>query len=235
MRRALPHLAATVAALALAASPASAGEPRGPAGDAGGRAAVVFQDGLKLKAEGRLAESCDAVGRAAALTPDWGLARYEHARCLRLLGDLDGHASAAIEAAERVLQRAPIYVEKGRLAEDRGDAAAAAAAYEMALQVAPAEVRALFGLARVAREAAPKEALERAEQLVQRYPGLIAAWRELALAAEAKKKLPRAEEALRKVVELSPNKRAAWAALGTFAQRTRQKKLQDEVARALRR
>lgn len=231
MRRPLPYLAATVAALALAGSAASAGEPLDP----GGRAAAAFQGALRLKAEGRLSDACDGIARAAALTPSWGLARYEHARCLRLLGDLDGRAAAEVEAAERALPRAPVYVEKGRLAEDHGDAAAAAAAYQEALALAPAEVRALFGLARVSRAVAPKAALERAELVVARSPGLIAAWRELALAAEAKKKLARAEAALRKVIELSPNKRAAWAALGTFAQRTRQKKLGDEAARALRR
>lgn len=233
--------------VAVAAGPPGAAPPPAvaPVSDPGGgersstgadaaQAADIFQRSLALKREGKLGPACDGYLQVVELTPQFALAQFELAQCLRLLGDLDGNALKHLEIAEQQVKRAPIYIEKGRIAEDHGDRDAAIEAYQMAAKLAPAEVRAVAGLARLGEKSDGRTSLQRAQQYVDRYPGNIAGWHKLAQVAEAWRKYPLAEEALRKVVELSPNKRAAAAAFGAFGQRTKRKKVIEEATRLVR-
>ena len=237
---ALPQATASAAAPAPpppveAAQPPTVAPPeRSSTGEEAARAATRFQEGLALRREGKLGPACDAYREVVDLTPQFALAHYELAQCLRLLGDLDGRALAHLDLAAQEVQRPPIFIERARIAEDRGDRAAAIEAYQAAAKLAPAEVRAVVGLARLGEKSDGKATLQRAQQYVDRYPMSIAGWRKLAEVAEDWKKYPVAEEALRKVLELSPHKRAAAAALGAFGQRTKKKKLVEDALRLVR-
>ncbi|TNF37986.1 MAG: tetratricopeptide repeat protein, partial [Deltaproteobacteria bacterium] len=216
------------------ATTAPAPAPRSSTGADAAKAAEIFQKSLALKRDGKLGPACEGYQQVVELTPQFAMAQYELAQCLRLLGDLDGKALEHLMIAEEQVKRAPIYIEMGRIAEDHGDRDAAMKAYQAASKLAPAEVRAVAGLARLAEKKDGRSSLQKAQQYVDRYPGNIAGWHKLAEIAEAFRKYPLAEEALRKVVELSPNKRAAAAALGAFGQRTRRKKAVEEATRVMR-
>jgi len=215
-----------------AAAPAPA--ERSSTGADAAQAAEIFQKSLALKREGKLGPACAGYQQVVDLTPQFAVAQYELAQCLRLLGDLDDKALEHLKKAEEQVKRAPIYIEMGRIAEDHGDREAAIEAYQTASKLAPAEVRAVAGLARLAVKKDGRSSLQKAQQYVDRYPGNIAGWHKLAQIAEAWRKYPLAEQALRKVVELSPNKRAAAAALGAFGQRTRRRQAVEEAKRAMR-
>ncbi|PIE66009.1 MAG: hypothetical protein CSA24_01130 [Deltaproteobacteria bacterium] len=218
-----------------AAAPPAPTVTRSSTGDDAAKAAEVFREGLALERKGEYGLACDAYAKAVTLTPDWALARYQYARCLRLLGDLDNQAAKHIAVAETQIRRPPIFIEKGRIAEDHNDREAAIDAYAKAFELAPAEVRAQAGLARLSDDATTdRRALGRMKAYVSRYPRSIAGWRQLARLAEQRRKHKVAEEALLKVIELSPNRRAAVAALGAYGQRTRRRKVVERAHKLLR-
>ncbi|MFO0748904.1 MAG: hypothetical protein U1F43_25045 [Myxococcota bacterium] len=237
--------AALVAALALGPSAAAAppppptptaptpppAAPTGPSstGADAAKSAEVFQKGMELDRDGKLAASCVLYAEAVRLTPVFGLARYELAQCLRLTGDIEDDALVHITEAEKDMKRPPIYIERGRILEDRGDKDGAAAAYKEALTLLAAEVRAQAGLARVAEAADGKLALERLQVYTQSNPQDPAGWKKLAEIAEAQKKLPIAEQALLQLVECAKNKKQAIGALHAFAVRTKKKDLADKA------
>lgn len=216
--------ATVVAALTLVGPRADAASPDGPptadaaAGeDPASEAARLFGEAVALEREHRFSEACPRFARAVELTPAFALARFELAQCLRMIGDLDGGAEGHLAASAAGLPAAPVLVERGRLAEDRGAYPLAISAYREALVAMPAEARAIAGLARLAEGRA---GLPRAQAFVDANPFSVAGWRKLAEVAEAARRYPLAEQALVEVVKLSSNKRAAAAALGAFGQRT---------------
>jgi len=210
MFRALPYVVLLVAALVVSSAHPAAAEPGDPA--------AVFESALAARDEGRLVLACRHFEQAVALAPAWPLAHYEYARCLRLIGDPEGLAAHHIARAEADLRRPPVFVEKGRIAEDAGDAEAALAAYDEAIALLPAEVRAQLGAARAVDPRRP-DAFERLQQFVRRHPESAAGWRKLAEAAEHAGRPEEAERALRQAIEVSANKRAAIAALAAFGAR----------------
>jgi len=213
------------------AAPTTPAAPAGPVstGADAAKAAEVFQRGMELDREGKLAAACVAFAEAVRLTPIFGLARYELAQCQRLMGDIEGDSLGHITEAEKDMKRPPIYIERGRILEDRGDKDQAAAAYKEALTLLPAEVRAQAGLARVAEATDGKTALERLQVYTQSNPQDPAGWKKLAEIAEAQKKLPIAEAALMELVNVAKNKKQAIAALHAFATRTKKKDLQAKA------
>ncbi len=215
-------------------SPAVPTTPVSTGADAA-KAAEVFQQGMVLDREGKLGLACVAFAEAVRLTPAFGLARYELAQCLRLTGDIEGDALMHITEAEKDLKRPPVYIERGRILEDRGDLDGAAAAYKEALTLLAAEVRAQQGLAHVAEGADGKLALERLQIYTQSNPHDPAGWRKLAEIAEAQKKLPVAEQALVQLVTVAQNKKQAIAALHAFALRTKKKDLATRAMEMWRR
>lgn len=221
---------ALAAALALAAAPAGATPPQGAAGeDAASAAARLFGEAVALEREHRFGEACPRFAGAVELTPNFALARFELAQCLRMTGDLDAGAEGHLAASAADLPAAPVLVERGRLAEDRGAYPLAISAYREALVAIPAEARAIAGLARLAEGRA---GVAIAEAFVDANPFSVAGWRKLAEVAEAARRYPLAEQALLKVLELSSNKRAAAGALGAFGQRTGRASAVKAAARA---
>lgn len=218
-------------------APALPTVPTGPisTGADAAKAAEVFQRGMLEDRDGKHAAACVAFTEAVRLTPAFGLARYELAQCLRLLGDLEDDALVHVTEAERDVKRPPIYIERGRILEDRGDLVGAAAAYKEALALLPAEVRAQAGLARVAEAADGKLALERLQIYTQSNPQDPAGWRKLAAVAEAQKKPAIAEQALLSLVEVARNKKQAIAALHAFATRAKKKELAAKALEMWRR
>ncbi len=173
-----------------------------------------------LRQRGAIPEACAAFRQAVALTPSWGVAHFELGRCLRLLGDPQGQAAAELaEGARRggAVHPGVLALERGRLAEDRGDRAAAWEAYREAAASNPADMRAVVAAARTAPASAG--ALDRLRALVARQPSNLAAWTRIASLAEAAGRLDEAEAALRVVLARSAFPARAAAALGRFGLR----------------
>ena len=234
-------------ALALAVAPLAPGHaappPPGPANPLGVgppgdpvRAGEAFDRAMTFDRDGDLTAACERFLAAATLAPSWGIARYQAAHCARVLGDfgaLDPIAELAM--AERLdVKRTPVYLEKARLLEDRGDLAAASVAYREALAAQPAEVRGQQGAARTATTEGPRAAFERLQAYVAAQPGDTAGWLELAKLAEAQKKFAVADKAYEQAIAIARNKRRAIAALGAYGQRTRQNAVVDRALKLLR-
>jgi tetratricopeptide (TPR) repeat protein len=195
---------------------------------------------VSLGHEGRFAEACAAFADAATASPLWALARFELARCVRLLGE-DGGVDpvAQLAEADKDLQRPVLHIERARLHEDRGEIPQAFAAWMRALTMMPAEVRALEGAARTASRLALDEGLrtqagvrtarERLEAWVQRQPGDVAAWVRLAELEEAAGRLVEAERAFVEAANRSLDKRRGAALLGRFAVRSGSKTAADRA------
>jgi len=94
--------------------------------------------GHTLLRYGMFHDACAAYEGAVMALPTWWIARYERARCGRLVGDaphvLLHHAQEALRYDPA---NAMVYELMGQLLEDTGDPAAASAAYERALQLNP--------------------------------------------------------------------------------------------------
>jgi tetratricopeptide (TPR) repeat protein len=244
MRAVLTHpLVSVVVAVALlvpaSASSAPPPAPAAPRVDAA-LAKRRFEAGVSLGHEGRFPEACAAFADAAAASPLWALARFELARCVRLLGaDIGVDPFAQLEVAEKDLQRPVLHIERARLLEDRGEVPQAFAAWMRALTMMPAEVRALEGAARTASLLAQRDggassagirtARERLEAWVQRQPGDVAAWVRLGELEEAAGRLPEAERAFIEAAVRSLDKRRGAALLGRFAVRAGSKSAADRA------
>lgn len=215
-------MACAIVAAGLWVGPALAGAPDPGAPNAATRAYRKAQEGTILRHQGQLIDACEAFRDAVALTPSWGVAHFELGRCLRLLGD--PHGRAADELAEGARRGGAVHpgvlaLERGRLAEDRGDKATAWDAYRAAVTSNPADMRAVVAAARTAP--AGEGALARLRALVRRQPTNLAAWARVAALAEAAGRLDEAEAALRLVLERSAFPARAAAALGQFGLRQR--------------
>ncbi len=248
------------------AGPAGPANPLGvgPPGDPV-RAGAAFDRAMTFDRDGDLTAACERFLAAAVLAPSWGIARYQAAHCVRVLGDFAGSPAprsdadptrglreqfagslaprsdagldplAELAMAERLdVKRTPVYLEKARLLEDRGELAAASVAYREALAAQPAEVRAQQGAARTATTEGPRAALERLQGYVAAQPGDTAGWLELARLAEAQKKFAIADKAYEQAIVLARNKRRAIAALGAYGQRTHQNAVVERALKLLR-
>jgi tetratricopeptide (TPR) repeat protein len=209
--------------------------PAAPAPALGPEAArKAFDEALALEQKGRIADACQAFRVAVDALPVWGLARFELGQCLRLLGeptDSGVDALAEIEAAERDLQRPALYVEKGRLLEDRGRPVDAFAAYVRAIDMMPAEIRAWEGAARTAAVAAPARERHYLEGWLARQAHDPAAWERLARLHEREGRLADAERAWLEVAQRSADRRRGAAALGLFAARSGSRSAAEKARR----
>lgn len=192
-----------------------------------------FHAGLVLERSGKLGEACTLYGQAVQMTPDWPLARYELAQCLRLTGDLTGMAATHIQSA-LVEERQPLVVEAARISEDAGLQDAAQRHYDRGRVIAPNDARALLGRIRTVTAKDARAGYTMLQVYARRSPAAEAVWRHLASVAEARNDLDEAESAWRQVLQNSGNTRSAAAALGAFAQRVGRQNALETAVRAFR-
>ncbi len=123
-----------VALFVLGRAPCVLGGDRLP-GDPAAAAMLRVGQAHALNKAGEFVAACRAFDEAARLLPEWWIARYERARCGRLLGERPelvlAHARAVSEYAP---DRGVGWELLGLILEDAGEVDAALVAYEQALK-----------------------------------------------------------------------------------------------------
>lgn len=168
------------------------------AADAATLGLEAVRKGHALLRANRTREACAAFDRAASLLPTWWIARYERARCGRLLGHdfetLAPHVEAALKFAPA---NAMVHELAGFVHEDAGSLSRARDEYREALRLYPNLSGAARRFAWLELEAGDAAAaLARFRDLLVRHPNDIQALEGIARAALATGDHAEAERAL---------------------------------------
>ena len=190
--------------------------------------------GAALLSQGRHYEACRRFRAAVDLEPEWAMARYELARCLRLIGDPHRQALLHIDRAlASQPQRSSFRLERALILVDRGalDAALAIVAQEVPSPRAARErardnsmhATTRGQLLRLRLQALRPQVttIKALQDVTRERPYSLEIWRSLAAASERLGQLELAQHAWTSLAKKSRNPSRLWGALGAFGERTK--------------
>jgi tetratricopeptide (TPR) repeat protein len=176
-----------------------------PAPEAGQEAALHFDRGMALQAQGRLEEAAASYRQALALQPDFAEAHYNIAIIFNELGRVEEAAESCRKAAEIRPDLAEAHSNLGSALQVLGRLDEAIASHRRALALRPESADWLYNLGIALQERGDlEEAISSYRRALALKPGLAEAWYNLhALLLDAEGVAP-AIECMKRAVEHSP-------------------------------